>query len=164
MPTRGKVLDNRVLVEEGYEHLKEKGFGEEREEGLVLSLYEAFYLLQKGKLVLDMGEEAFLRHASSVEEQFLARYAVFKDIRDRGYVVRTGFKFGTHFRVYPRGKKPGEAHTQYVVYVLSEEQRFEPADIARLVRVATGIRTKLLFAMVDSENDVVYYKIERVGL
>ncbi len=169
MPVRGELLGNRVLVREGYGSLVERGFGEKKEEGLVLSLYEAAYLLERGKLeVLKEGEpldfHAFLRHAEGVDKNFLVKYTVFRDIRDRGYVIKTGFKFGTHFRVYPRGKKPGEAHTQYVVQVITEEDVLEPNDLSRMVRVATGIRTKLVLAFVDSENDVVYYKVERISL
>jgi len=88
---------------------------------------------------------------------------VFKDMRDRGYVIKTGFKFGTHFRVYPRGKKPGEAHTEFTVQVMPEEKRLEVTDISRLVRLARAIRTRLVLAVVDSENEIVYYEIKRIS-
>ncbi|NPA86532.1 MAG: tRNA-intron lyase [Candidatus Diapherotrites archaeon] len=169
MSTRAELLGSRVLVKEDYGDLVQRGFGEKKDEGLVLSLYEAAYLLERGKIkVFKDGEEldfhAFLREAEKLDPNFLVKYTVFRDIRNRGYVIKTGFKFGTHFRVYPRGKKPGEAHTQYVVQVITEEDIIEPNDLSRMVRVATGIRTKLLLAFVDSENDVVYYKVERISL
>ena len=165
----GVLLGNRVLVKDAYGELIQRGFGEKKDEGLVLSLYEAAYLLENGKLLLKLKDklldlENFLSYAESVDPNFLVKYTVFRDIRNRGYVIKTGFKFGTHFRVYPRGKKPGEAHTQYVVQVVTEEDTLEPNDISRMVRVATGIRTQLLLAFVDSENDVVYYKVERIKL
>ena len=169
MQAKGKLLGSRVLVVEGKDMLKERGFGEETEDGFVLSLYEAAYLIEKGKLLVEHNGELlafdeFLRYGEGVDKNFFVKFVVFRDIRDRGYVIKTGFKFGTHFRVYPRGKKPGEAHTQYVVQVVTEEDILEPNDVSRMVRVATGIRTKLLLAFVDSENDVVYYKIERIRL
>ena len=169
MPAEGILLSNRVLVRENYGPLLERGFGEKKEEGLILSLYEAAYLLERGKIRVtregrEMSYEEFLEYAEKVEPRFFVKYTVFRDVRDRGYVIKTGFKFGSHFRVYPRGKKPGEAHTQYVIVVVSEEDSFEPNEVARMVRVATGIRTKLLLAFVDSENDIVYYKIERISL
>ena len=169
MPAEGEFLGNRVVVRDNYSTLVERGFGEKKDEGLILSLYEAAYLLERGKIAVrkngkNLSFEEFLREAEEIDRNFLVKYTVFKDIRDRGYVIRTGFKFGTHFRVYPRGKKPGEAHTQYVVQVVTEEDVLEPNDLSRMVRVATGIRTKLLLAFVDSENDVVYYKVERVSL
>ncbi len=27
----------------------------------------------------------------------------YRDLRNRGFIVKSGFKFGTHFRVYERG-------------------------------------------------------------
>lgn len=165
---RAEMLGKRVLVPEGYDELLQRGFGEKRDEGLVLSLYEAAYLLEKGKIrVMKDGKELtvaeFFREAEKEEPEFYVRYAVFKDIRDRGYVIKTGFKFGTHFRVYPRGKKPGEAHTEFTIQVMPEEKRLEITDISRMVRLARAIRTKLVLAVVDSENEIVYYKIERIS-
>ncbi len=165
----GILLEKRVLVREGYEPLIERGFGEKRDEGLVLSLYEAAYLLEREKIrIVKSGNPldltTFLAYAEEKIPEFLVRYAVFKDLRNRGYVVKTGFKFGTHFRVYPRGKKPGEAHTKYVVQVIPEEQKIEAQDLSRMVRLARAIKTELVLALVDAENDVVYYKVERLNL
>ncbi len=166
---KGVVLEKRVLVPEGYAEIMRKGFGEEKDEGLVLSLYEAVYLLEKGKIRVELdGKEVdveeLLRYAEKKIPEFLVRYAVYKDIRDRGYVIRTGFKFGTHFRVYPRGKKPGEAHTKYVIQVIPEENVIPATDLARMVRLARAIRTELVLALVDAENEVVYYKVERISM
>ncbi|HIP74387.1 MAG TPA: tRNA-intron lyase [Euryarchaeota archaeon] len=165
---RAEMLGKRVLVPEGYSELVQKGYGERKSEGLVLSLYEAAYLLEKGKLdVFKDGKqlklEEFLGEAEREEPEFFIRYNVFKDMRDRGYVIKTGFKFGTHFRVYPRGKKPGEAHTEFTVQVMPEEKRLEVTDISRLVRLARAIRTRLVLAVVDSENEIVYYEIKRIS-
>ncbi len=159
---QAEVHGGRVVVRKNYEELMKKGFGEEKEEGLVLSLYEALYLAERGKLDLDPAE--FLKYCEAQDKRFYTKYVVFRDLRERGYVVKTGFKFGTHFRVYPRGKKPGEAHTKYVVHVVTEEDVFEPCEVARMVRLAVSIRTELVLAFVDSENDITYYKINRVGM
>ena len=166
---KGILLSNRVVVPENYGTLVERGYGEKKEEGLTLSLYEACYLVEKGKLRVykdgkELSLEELLAHAEQAIENFYIKYAVFKDIRERGYVIKTGFKFGTHFRVYPRGKKPGEAHTRYVIHVWPEERNIELHEIARMVRLARAIRTELILALVDNENEIVYYKVERVGL
>ncbi|HIQ09905.1 MAG TPA: tRNA-intron lyase, partial [Euryarchaeota archaeon] len=94
---RAEMLGKRVLVPEGYSELVQKGYGERKSEGLVLSLYEAAYLLEKGKLdVFKDGKqlklEEFLGEAEREEPEFFIRYNVFKDMRDRGYVIKTGFK------------------------------------------------------------------------
>jgi len=162
------MLGKRVLIPEGHGELVQRGFGEKKSEGLVLSLYEAAYLLERGKITVYKGDkeltlEDFFKEAEKEEPEFYIRYAVFRDIRDRGYVIKTGFKFGTHFRVYPRGKKPGEAHTEFTVQVMPEEKRLEITDISRMVRLARAIRTKLVLAVVDSENEIVYYEVKRIS-
>ncbi len=89
-------------------------------------------------------------------------------MRERGYLVKTGFKFGAHFRVYERGVKlkrgPKEAHehTKFVVHAISEEDRFSYPELSRATRLAQNIRAKMVWAVVDSENDVTYYEIFRV--
>ena len=44
-----------------------------------------------------------------------ANYIVFRDLRNRGYIVKTGFKYGSEFRLYERGKSPGDGHSNYLV-------------------------------------------------
>jgi len=165
---RAEMLGKRVLVTGDCSELVQRGFGEKKSEGLVLSLYEAAYLLEKGKIRVVKGGkeltlEEFFREAEREEPAFYVRYAVFRDMRDRGYVIKTGFKFGTHFRVYPRWKKPGEAHTEFTVQVIPEESRVEITEISRMVRLARAIRTRLVLAVVDSENEVVYYEVKRIS-
>ncbi len=170
MSCSGKVVGDRIILEGECSEIIEKGYGEKHEEGYVLSLFEGLYLLEKGKIKLydevgnELTFESLLKKGMSSDKLFYLKYVVFRDVRNRGYVIKTGFKFGSHFRVYPRGKKPGEAHTEYVINVIPEEKILEPSDISRMVRLSRAIRTKLVLAMVDSENDVVYYKIERINL
>ncbi len=169
MPMQGKLLGKRVLMDEVYSQLVEKGWGEKTEEGLVLSLHEAAYLLQRGKIrVVDENGRAltpseFFERAEKEERDFLVKYVVFRDIRNRGFVIKTGYKFGTDFRVYPRGKKPGEAHTQFTINVIPEEKTLKITELSRMVRLARAIRTKLILAVVDSENEIVYYNVERIS-
>jgi len=84
--------------------------------------------------------------------------------------VKTGFKFGAHFRVYEKGvrikrgpKAPFE-HTKWVVHAIKEEDRFSYPELSRAVRLAQNIRAKMLWAVVDSENDVTYYQVTRIKL
>ena len=160
---------NKVLVESKRveSQLQQKGFGERAEGRHVLDLFEAFYLLEKKKLEVKKGgkklsKKKFFEYASAKEKNFFEKFSVFQDLRNRGFCVRTGFKFGFDFRVYPRGKKPGQAHTQWVVNVSGQSKRFSMTELSRMVRLSGNIRTELLFAVVDSENDINYYKAERI--
>jgi tRNA-intron endonuclease, archaea type len=82
-----------------------------------LTLIEAYYLMDKGKIRLFnakniLTKEQFLKKCLKLEKNFWVRYAVYADIRDRGYIIKTALKFGADFRVYNKGVKPGEDHAR----------------------------------------------------
>ena len=164
------LAQNKVLVETKRieSQLQQKGFGERSEGEYVLDLFEAAYLLEKKKLKVKdkqgkkVSKKRLLAYASRREKNFLSKLAVYRDLRNRGFCTKTGFKFGFDFRVYPRGKKPGQAHTQWVVHVATQAERFSMTELSRMVRLSGNIRTQMLFAVVDSENDINYYRVERV--
>src|SRR3989338_3989683 len=113
------VTENSDAARELYNQSR---FGSMLENGRVqLSLLEGLYLLEAGKLSVKdasgkkMDFNAFLKKAQKVEPKFHIRYLVFKDMRSRGYIVKTALKFGADFRVYDRGIKPGEDHAKWVV-------------------------------------------------
>lgn len=159
----------RVITEasdEAREFYNQSRFGTIAENGKVeLSLLEAFYLLEKGKLVVKseagrkVSFEAFLRKARKVEPNFWIRYCVFKDMRNRGYIVKTALKFGADFRVYDRGVKPGEDHARWIVFPVDEGSTLTWHDFSAKNRVAHSTKKRLLMGIVDAENDVTYYEI-----
>ena len=93
---------------------------------------------------------------------FFSKFLVFRDLREKGYCVKTGFKFGFDLRVYPRGKKPGEEHTQWVIKVAEQSERFSMPEYSRMVRIAQNLHTMLLIAIVDAEGDINFYEAKRV--
>jgi len=129
-----------------------------------LSLLEAAYLVERGKIEVRDGKkrlslEEIMKLGRKEDELFDAKYLVYRDLRDKGYTVKSGLKFGSHFRVYRRGM---DEHSQWLVWVVPENLRFSPNDITARVRVAHGVRKNMVMAVVDEDNDVVYYKIEWV--
>ncbi len=145
-----------------------RGYGEKVGEKLLLSPEEGVYLSEKRrdfKIVDERGKEKtfedLVRFFSRKDRDFPKKYLVFRDLRNRGYIVKTGFKFGTHFRVYPRGVKPGEGHSNWLVHVIDETHKCEFTEISRSVRLAHSVKKKMVFAVVDKEGDITYYKIER---
>lgn len=129
-----------------------------------LSFLEALYLLQKKKIkILDgrkqeVTEEKFVRKAQRREPNFSTKFVVFRNLRDRGYVVKTALKFGADFRVYDRGIKPGEDHAKWVVYAVHESQVQTWHEFAAKNRVAHSTKKRLLLGVVDAENDVSYWE------
>lgn len=131
---------------------------------VLLSFLEALYLFEKGKLVVLDGrgkphsQETFLTKAKRKEKQFWMKYCVFRDLRSRGYVVKTALKFGADFRVYDRGVKPGEDHAKWIVYPVYESDVMTWHDFSAKNRVAHSTKKRLLLAVVDAEGDVSFWE------
>ncbi len=100
-----------------------------------------------------------LKKAKKAESNFWTRYAVYRDFRNRGYIIKTALKFGADFRVYERGIKPGQDHAKWIVYPVKETATFTWHEFSAKNRVAHSTKKKLLIAVVDDENDVTYYEI-----
>ncbi|MBW3013419.1 tRNA-intron lyase [Candidatus Woesearchaeota archaeon] len=131
---------------------------------LQFNTIEALYLLEKGRIELKEGRkkltfDKFLHIAEELEPQLWTRFCVFKDLRNRGYMIQTALKFGADFRVYDRGVKPGEDHAKWLVFSVPESQGLTWYDFSAKNRVATSTKKRLLIAIVDQENDVTYYEI-----
>ena len=131
---------------------------------LELSLVEALYLLEKGRIVVydgrkqEMSFEKFLKRAQKQEPNFWIRFVVFRNLRDRGYIVKTALKFGADFRVYDRGIKPGEDHAKWVVFPVHEASTLTWHEFAAKNRVAHSTKKRLLLGVVDEEGDVSYWE------
>jgi tRNA-intron endonuclease len=163
--TRGRVW---VSDEETMKELTEKGFGELHEGKLHLSPEETLFLKEKRRdfpVEDEKGKgydfDGLMKYFSAADKEFARKYIVYRDVRARGFIVKTGFKFGTHYRVYQRGVKPGEGHAIWLVHVVPEEFKCDFHTFSGKVRLAQNVRKKMIYAVVDKEGDITYYKIER---
>lgn len=163
--TKGRVW---VTDDEMAKELLERGFGEDFEGKVLLSPEETLYLKEKRKdfpietsRSKELTFEDAMKYFTRVDKEFPRKYIVFRDLRNRGFVVKTGFKFGTHYRIYSRGVKPGEGHAIWLVHAVPEEYKCSFPEFSRSVRLAQNVRKKMIYALVDKEGDITYYKIER---
>lgn len=179
MTATGKISDTKVKVwddEEAEEVHSEFYYGKmiEEEDYLELSLVEALHLMDREELEIVEEEEVLEREDvfqrfSEKDDEFDHKYATYSDLRERGFIVKTGFKFGTHFRVYPRGVNPYKdgpkderEHTKWIVHAVPEDYTMSFQQMSRAVRLAQNIRAKMLWAVVDSEREVTYYRVDRM--
>ncbi len=129
-----------------------------------LSLIEALYLSEKQKVILldqknkEISFDSCLKKAQKQEHNMWAKYSVYKDIRNRGYIIKTALKFGADFRVYDRGIKPGEDHAKWVVFPVLEGSTLTWHDFSAKNRVAHSTKKRLLIGIVDDEGDCTYYE------
>ncbi len=138
---------------------------------LYLSLYEALYLMERNVLKVknSKGKEYTADELSKIASQtysnFSIKYIVYKDLRDRGLIVRPGIKFGCTFAVYK--DTPGVAHASYIVDVKRECDEISPEELLRAARLAHSVRKKFVIACVNEEKGQVRYiafKRGRVGV
>jgi len=106
-----EFLENKVVVwskDEGNRIYSEKYFGkwidEEKVTYLQLSLEEAMLLIDRGHIKINyegksITAQAFYEKCMVADKEFPQKFTVYRDLRNRGYIVKSGFKFGTHFRV-----------------------------------------------------------------
>jgi tRNA-intron endonuclease len=158
-----KVLLGKEATEELYE---QGSFGRPVAGGLELSLVEAAYLLDRGKISVrlegkDLDFRSFFETATAREAGFEFRYVVYKDLRERGYYVQPGV---TDFRVYPRGGKPGKTPAEFYVQVISERHPVTLKELVEPTKVARQMRKRLMLAVVDEESDITFYEVKERGL
>ncbi len=164
---KATLARERVVADDNQEArtlYEQSRFGEPRESKLHYALVEALYLLEKGKMDVfekkkKVSFQNFIKKATEIDPKFWIKYCVFKDMRSRGYIVKTALKFGADFRVYDRGIKPGEDHARWILYPVHETEVLTWQEFSAKNRVAHSTRKRLLVGCVDEESDVTYWEI-----
>lgn len=162
---RADIIEGHIITEGSRAiGINEKSyFGIRDGDRVELSLIEATYLLSKDRLkIFKDNQPLTITHFKEklLRKGIYQKYIVYQDLRDRGYIVKTGFKYGAEFRLYRRGTVPGQGHSDYLVKVLPEEAALNVLDLSSYVRVAHGVKKILLLSIVDEEGDITYYNIE----
>ena len=80
-------------------------------------------------------------------------------MKKNGLIVKTGFKFGSHFRAYT--KKPGETHAEYLIHAVNADFKSLWSEISRAVRLAHSVNKEIIFAKVN-KNYIDYIKFGRL--
>ena len=143
---------------------KKSHFGQPVGQKIQYSLPEALYLLEKNKIEIKKGKnslsfEELMRLFKRIDSRIQLKYPVFKDLRDKGYVVKSALKFGADFRVYDKGKTPDEVHAKWIVFCEHESNKFSWHEFSAKNRVAHSTKKNLLIAIIDEESSVSYYEI-----
>ncbi|MGC9071925.1 MAG: tRNA-intron lyase [Acidilobus sp.] len=120
---------------------------------LVLDSMEALYLAETGRLVVeDEGgkelSEAELAERLGIRGEMYGAYLVYRDLRSRGLIVRSGLKYGASFVAYRRG--PGLEHAPFVIHYYSPDVAFDPVELVRAGRVSHSVRKTFVLATAGS--------------
>lgn len=131
---------------------------------LILDVIEAVYLVEKGIISVKKGDslmslEDLIDYGKKNYERFEEKYLVYKDLRDKGFVVTPGIKFGSDFAVYKHG--PGIDHAPFIVQVKLDDDELSAAELIRAGRLATTVRKHFVIAVPNLlEKKVTYLAFE----
>lgn len=164
----GLLMADRVMVNDAGSAAALHGghfFGKMIGQALQLSLIEATFLVELGALKLrdaktnkPVGLQPLKRRARAVQPDFDLRLSAFKDMKGKGMVVKTGFKYGSHFRAYEGD--PDKSHARYLVHAVPEEYTTMWPEVSRAVRLAHGVKKEILLGRV-SKKEVEYVGLSR---
>ena len=160
------------VVSESADRISQHGFyGSRLDDGrLEIEPIEVLHLLERKRITLSTPDgnavdSAFVVDKTLEEDPDIwIRYLVFRDLRSRGYAVRQGFGGGIGFRVYSRGERPGAAAANQLIYVLKEGVSITLHDLDTVTETAASARKTLLFALVDQNGEVNYYRVAQANL
>ncbi len=160
------VSDSRMLFGSGY-YGKPLGItkpkGTEFEAPLVLDLIEGCYLVEKKSLKvfqIDGKPVSFSKIRKICKKQYVdfdADYTVYQNLRNKGYVVTPGIKFGCDFAVYERG--PGIDHAPYLIQVFRSTEDLTATGIVLAGRLATTVKKQFILAIPNIKQK----KVDFVG-
>jgi len=165
----GRLFENRIVVwdiEASRRLFKDSYYGKplgipkpkdfDFDAPLILDLMESYYLVKKKKLRVE-SEKGDVLSAKEVEElceagypNFREQYLVYSLLRESGFVVGPGIKFGSDFAVYEHG--PGIDHAPYLVQVEKDDSQVTATGMVRSGRLATTVRKQFIIAVVDAES------------
>jgi len=169
---KASITEKGVLVSEkaGIESLSTRGYGVPENENLLLTFFEALFLVSKE--ILEVYEEKtgktlsfqdILERFQATDKDAWVRYLVYRDLRSRGYVVREGFGLGIDFRVYERGEY-GKEIASYLIFVIQEGQPVLIEELARALNYVLNLKKKLVLAVINRRGEVVYYSVSQFTL
>jgi tRNA-intron endonuclease len=171
---KGRLFENRVVVwdiETSRRLFKEGYYGKplgipkpkdfEFDAPLILDLMEAYYLTLKKTIAVEdqSGKELTPKRLQEVcaasYTDFDEKFMVYKKLREAGYVVTPGIKFGSDFAVYEHG--PGIDHAPYIVQVTGPDSTMTATSMVRSGRLATTVRKQFIIAIPDHAKKTVEF-------
>ncbi|MCA9826968.1 MAG: tRNA-intron lyase [Nitrosopumilus sp.] len=160
------VEDSRRLFSQGY-YGKPIGMPkpkiDEIDVPLILDLIEGMYLLENKKITINnknqkMSVEEMTEICKKEVHEFEKKYLVYKNFRDKGYVINPGIKFGCDFAVYEKG--PGIDHAPFLIQVYNRSESITSTGIVLAGRLATTVRKQFILAIPKGKDKVDFLALD----
>jgi tRNA-intron endonuclease len=170
-PFKAILKGNNIISDEkeAFDLYSKSRFGEIVNKKVNYSFSEALYLVDKNKIIgyetkkgkkRKISFDKLMDQARKSDKNIWPKFCVFKDMRNRGYILKTALKFGADFRVYEKGVKPGQKHAKWILFPVHETSKLMWHEFTAKNRVAHSTKKNLLIAIVDEEGDITYYEVK----
>jgi tRNA-intron endonuclease len=162
------ISDHACISDKNMIHeLEQKGYGEIEKEKLLLKQFETLYLLYTKRLTLKKGKkqidfDSFIGLCKKTDSEILTKFLIYRDLRNRGYVVKDGFGFGSDFRVYERGHF-GEKGAKFLIFGLNEGQQEKMGNLQKKIEDITQMGKEPIIAVIERRGEVIYYRINKMN-
>lgn len=160
------IEDSRKLFSQGY-YGKPIGIPkpkiEEIDAPLILDLIEGLYLLENKKITIRKSKqkitvEQLTDICRNEVHEFDKKYLVYKNFRDKGYIINPGIKFGCDFAVYEKG--PGIDHAPFLIQVYTRNESISATGIVLAGRLATTVRKQFILAIPKGKDKVDFLALD----
>ena len=173
---KGEIVENRIIVwdiQESRDLFRNGYFGkpigipkpnpDEINVPLILDLMEGCYLLEISKIKIyrdkkKVSLDELVKICREEYHNFDKKYLVYKDFREKKYVVNPGIKFGCDFAVYNRG--PGIDHAPYLVQVYNKSDPISSTDVVLAGRLASSVKKQFILAIPSRKSSVDYLALD----
>ncbi len=173
---KGEIVENRIIVwniQESRDLFRNGYFGkpigipkpnpDEINVPLILDLMEGCYLLEISKIKIyrdkkKVSLEELVKICREEYHNFDKKYLVYKDFREKKYVVNPGIKFGCDFAVYNRG--PGIDHAPYLIQVYNKNDSISSTGVVLAGRLASSVKKQFILAIPSGKSSVDYLALD----
>ena len=130
---------------------------------LILDLIEGLYLLEIKKITIYNKKKKItindmIEICKKEYHDFDKKYLVYKNFRDKGYIINPGIKFGCDFAVYEKG--PGIDHAPFLIQVYSRSDQISSTAIVLAGRLATTVRKQFILAIPKGKDKVDFLALD----
>jgi tRNA-intron endonuclease len=173
---KGEIVENRIIVwniQESRDLFRNGYFGkpigipkpnpDEINVPLILDLMEGCYLLEISKVKIYRNKkkvslDELVKICREEYHNFDKKYSVYKDFREKEYVVNPGIKFGCDFAVYNRG--PGIDHAPYLIQVYNKNDSISSTGVVLAGRLASSVKKQFILAIPSGKSSVDYLALD----
>jgi len=159
----GKIL----IKKEEAKDLIEEYYGVVEDDYLILTNYEAAYLVNKNRARVYYKDkllsfEEIVEKSIHLDKRFWEKFLVYSYLRDKNFIVKEGY--GGYFDFLLYEKKANDIVAKYIVCILNEGKSIKMKELDEILNFARNMRKEVLFAILDANGDVSFYEASKITL